>query len=169
MSTGTAPARELPVHWQDGSGQVSGSLAVLPSRGDVLFDIPGREAALDADEAAVTLAGVLNLLGRLEYAPPASTLFLSVPDVDALVGGGGPGAVDDSAWSAVLAAGRRFGWARWQVGTLDVLDAGGTVLLVVGAAVDPEGDGLLRHPLVPVPSAEIWTRLTAAVAALVAE
>lgn len=166
MSTATALGRELPVRWKDASGQVAGSLVVLPSRNGVLFDLPGREAALDADEAAVCLADTLDLMDRIEYAAPATVLFLPVADVDAFVEGGAPDAVEDAAWSELLETGRQLGWARWQVGTLDVLDAGGAVLLLVGEATDPEGDGVLRHPLVPVPPADIWTRVVAAVAAL---
>lgn len=169
MSAETAAGRELPVRWQGASRHVAGSLAVLPSRRDVLLDLPGHEAALEPDEAAVRLADALGLMDRVEYAAPATVLFLPVADVDALVGGGGPDTVKDAAWSELLAAGRQVGWARWQVGTLDVLDAAGAVLLLVGEATDPEGDGVLRHPLVPAPTADVWTRLVAAVAALVAE
>jgi hypothetical protein len=167
VSIASALGRELPVRRQDVSGRVAGSLAVLPPQEDVLFDLPGREAALPADQAAVALAGVLGLLARVEHAPPATTLFLPVADVDALVGGGGPQAVDDAAWSAVLRVGRERGWVRWQVGTIDVLDAGGAVLLLVGPASDPEGDGTLRHPLGAVSPTELWTRVLAAVCALV--
>lgn len=163
MST---PGRELPVRWRGASGTVAGSLAVLAPRDLVLMDLPGHEAALEPDEAAVRLAEALDLTNRVECEVPATILFLPVADVDALAVGEGAHTVEDPAWRTVLETGAQGGWTRWQVGTLDVLDAGGAVLLLVGEATDPEGDGVLRHPLVPVPPADVWTRLVAAVAAL---